>query len=73
MNAAHENKSSINGRNPETDLVEEEYLSDFFNDEANLLEEMDIYGHLVDDVANDEIWDIMQIEEIEDTAGWLIY
>jgi len=73
MNAAYENGTLINRGKSEADNVEEEYLGDFFNDESRLLEEMDIYENLADDVANDEIWDIMQIDELEDTAGWLIY
>jgi len=73
MNAAYENVTLKNGRKSEADNVEEEYLGDFFNDESRLLEEMDIYENLADDVANDEIWDIMKIDELEDTAGWLIY
>lgn len=74
MNAVYENKTHLSGSNLNIDLVEEEYLGDFFNDETCLLEEMDVYEHLSDeDGANDEIWDIMQIDETDDTAGWLIY
>jgi len=74
MNAAFENKALNSRSNLDSDKGDEEYFGDFFNDESCLLEELDIYENLADeDVANDDIWDIMQIDEVEDTAGWLIY
>ena len=74
MNAAYGNNNLVNEHKSDKNVADEEYFGDFFSDESRLLEEMDVDGYLVeDDVANDEIWDIMQIDETEDTAGWLIY
>jgi len=74
MSTVYEDKKLVNKPNSDANVVSEDYLSDFFSDESCLLEEMDVYAYLMeDDVANDEIWDVMQIDETEDTAAWLIY
>ena len=74
MNAPQGNNNLVSEQNSDTTVVNEEYFGDFFSDESRLLEEIDVYAYLSeDDVANDEIWDVMQIDETEDTAGWLIY
>ena len=74
MDAVYEKDTLAKEANFATELLGEEYLGDFFDDDLSILEDMDAFDFLVEeDAVNDNFWDVMDIGDTEDVAAWLSY